>query len=84
MENYKKILITVTFTIGLMIFSGIILLKVEVWAKVKEAEVQTLNSDLMWDDFLYQKTVQEVRQNKLVGATRRVAPTSLERISHAK
>jgi len=59
-ESFRKISITLIFVLGMTIFGGMILLKVEVWADKVHADVETCRTSLDWEDHLYQKTVNHV------------------------
>ena len=59
-ETVRKITITLVFIFGMVIFGGMILLKVEVWAGKVHAEVETCRTSLDWEDYLYKQAVTDV------------------------
>ncbi len=63
-DNRKKILSVILLAFGMSLFSGIVWLRVEVWAQKKEAEVAHLSSELTWESYLYQKTAREVLERR--------------------
>ncbi|MCK5214027.1 MAG: hypothetical protein KAR05_01580 [Candidatus Omnitrophica bacterium] len=56
--------ITLIFIVGMVIFGGMILLKVDVWADKVNAEVETCRTSLDREDYLYQKTVNHMIDKK--------------------
>jgi hypothetical protein len=60
LENFRKIINILCLTTGMLIFSGVILLRVEVWAHKTEAEVQQQVADLDWQGFQYHRTAAKV------------------------
>jgi len=65
MDNARKILTMLTLALGMSIFCGIILLKVETWADKKEAEVKRTLAETDWEGFRYQQTARKVLQEKM-------------------
>ena len=64
MDNIKKALSFLGLSLGMLIFAGVILIKVEVMASKIKAETQALSAELDWEGYLYHQAVIDVMKNR--------------------
>jgi len=48
----------------MLIFCGVVLLKVDVWAAKQEADIKRASAELEWEGFLSRQTVKEIVANQ--------------------
>lgn len=63
-ENVRKALNVLTLASGMLIFCGVILLKVDVWAKKQNTEVLMLADQLDFENLRYHRTAVDVMNKK--------------------
>jgi hypothetical protein len=59
-ESFKKVLSILALSFAMLIFSAVVLIKVDVWAQKQEAEVRRINAELDWEGYLYQKAARNL------------------------
>ena len=63
-SGLRKGIVTLTLTVGMLIFSIVVWYKVEVWAEHKKAETALIASEMNWGGYLYKKTVDDMLEKK--------------------
>ena len=63
-ENYKKFMTTALWAGVMVIFSGVILIRVEVWAQQLKDEVTISTEQRDLQDYLLQQTTRQIVQKK--------------------
>ena len=56
-ENGKKFLIFVLVIMGILIFYGVIMLRVDVLAREADAKMHKISADMEWHGYLLQKAM---------------------------
>lgn len=60
MDSIRKGLAFLLLSVGMGIFTLVILMKVDAFAQKAEADTKLLSADLDWEGYLYQQTARKV------------------------
>ncbi len=63
-DNIRKIISLLALTTGMLIFCGVLLLKLDVWAHKQVTDVQMTADQLDFENLRYHRTALEVMQKK--------------------